>query len=429
MRARDAITPASLVVLAAGVAAYAYVVDRGTISDAERAARRGEAFPSFRVDQVSRVELDENGQSLVLERNRDSGASGWLITSPRKERADAAAVDSLLRELELARRLRDVPETDELGLGVPRVRGRMTLGPIEYRFALGADAVRPEGAAYMRVENEGAFVVGRTLKVQLLRGSDAYRDRVLVPYGASDTARVEVTAPAGGGSGFAIERRGTTFRVVGSGLRASRSAVDELFAALGDTRAETFLDDTEADKAMAGPSWRVALTPRTGERERIELRIGGDCPTPSEGIVVVRDRPSRVSACAPRTLRVALGSVAGSLIDSAPLFAHADEIEELRLEAVPPASGRVDLARKDRVWHERAPEERESRRQRDGIGERARNRSGERPRDRGEARHAPGPLRGRLARDNRPHGGRRVRGRRGRRRASRRPDLRAPQRR
>jgi hypothetical protein len=375
VRARDAVTPISLVVLAVGSAAYAYLVDRRTISDADRAARKGEVFPSFRVDQVARVELDQGGSSLVLERDADAGvgpasSSGWLITSPRRERADAAEVDTLLRELELAKRVRDVPEGEAVGLDAPRVRGQVTVGALEYRFALGGDAPRPEGAAYMRLDADKAFVVGRTLKVQLLRGADAYRDRALVPYGASDTARVEVRGAQPGDTGFAIERHGTTFRVVGSGLRASRATVDQLFAALGDTRAETFLDDAQADRAMTGAgagadhAWTVTVAPRSGDRAPIELHVGGRCPVPSEGIVVVRVVPSRgpgsrISACAPKTIALALEAAPAALTDTSPLFARTDEIEDLRLEATLPAARRVELARKDRGWHEREPEERD----------------------------------------------------------------------
>jgi hypothetical protein len=370
--------PVSLVVLAAGAAAYAYAVDRGTISDADRAARRGEAFPSFRVDRVSRIELDQAGQSLVLEREADGGpvgTSGWVITAPRRERADPAEVDTLLRELELARRLRDVAEEDAAGLSQPRIVGRVNVGSIEYRFVLGGDAPRPAGAAYMQLDGGRPFVVGRSLTVQLLRGFDAYRDRVLFPYGASDTARVDVTATGGSGSSFAIERRGATFRVVGSGVRASRAAVDQLFAAMGDTRAEAFLDDAQADAALKSAAWTVALTPRSGERAPVALRIGGKCPTQSEGVVVVKDGPPRIAVCAPATLALALQSVPGDLADTSPLFARADEIEELRLEAPPGTAHRIgrradstpalspyesiDLARKDRGWRERSPEERD----------------------------------------------------------------------
>ena len=78
MKARAAVTPIALLVLAAGAGAYAFLVDRGTVSDADRAARRRDVFPSFRVDEVSRIELDHGSEALVLERGSDAGAS-WTI--------------------------------------------------------------------------------------------------------------------------------------------------------------------------------------------------------------------------------------------------------------------------------------------------------------------------------------------------------------
>jgi hypothetical protein len=104
---------------------------------------------------VAREELDHAGESLVLERDRDAGpgsASRWVLTSPRRERANPAEVDALLRELELAKRVREVSDDEAAGLAAPRVRGRVQVGSIEYWFALGAAAPRPEGAAYMRLE-------------------------------------------------------------------------------------------------------------------------------------------------------------------------------------------------------------------------------------------------------------------------------------
>ena len=104
MNARSTVTSIALVVLAAATAAYAYLVDRGTVSDSDRAGRRTDVFPSFRVAEVTRVEIAHDSEpSLVLERDADAGgASSWTMTSPRHERADSAAVDMLLRELELA---------------------------------------------------------------------------------------------------------------------------------------------------------------------------------------------------------------------------------------------------------------------------------------------------------------------------------------
>jgi hypothetical protein len=356
MKARSAAMPVVLLVLAAAAAAYAYLVDRGTVSDADRAARRRDVFPSFRVDEVARLELEHGAEQLVLERSTDGGAGSlWTMTSPRNDRADAAAVDVLLRDLERATRLRDVDERDAVGLEAPRVRGTVRVGALEYRFALGADAPLPEGAAYMKLEGEGAFVVDRALKVQLLRGADDYRDRSIVPWGASGTARIE--ARSASGATFALERRGPTFRVAGRGLRAARATVDRILTALADARAETFLDDAEADRATARPEVEISVIPREAATGRVQLRIGGACPGAPGDVVVVRTEPSRLSACVTRSLVDALTASEDDVVDASPLFARPDEIEELRIEPVGRAGPRVDVARRGSGWHERSPQE------------------------------------------------------------------------
>jgi hypothetical protein len=365
VKLRDLVTPLALVLVAAGTAAYAYLVDREKVSDADRAARRTDVFPSFRVEEVSRLEITHGDESLVLERDAgagDGGAAGWRMKSPRSERADPSAVDMLLRELELATRLREVTTDDVAGLDAPRARGKVQVGALEYRFALGADAPRPEGAAYLHLEGEGTFVVGRSLKVQLLRGADAYRERALVPYGASGVARLEVRAASG--ASFALERAGATFRLPEEGVRASRAAVDALLTALGDARAETFLDDGTADRATERPAFTVRVVPRDGAHEGVELRVGGECPGQPGDVVVVRTAPSRVSACTAHSLVDALAVPASALVDASPFFAHADEMEELRLERVEGGQTgqgplRVEAVRRGTGWRERSPEDRD----------------------------------------------------------------------
>lgn len=371
MKPRAAATPIALLVVAAGTVAYAYFVDRGTASDADRAGRRQDVFPSFRVDHVSRMEIAQGSDGFVLERDPDSGpgtSAAWVL-SPREEYADPVAVDALLREFELATRLREVTPTAAMGLDAPRARGKVKIGALEYRFEVGADAPRPEGSAYMHVDGEPAFVVGRSLKVQLLRGADAYRDRTLVPLGAAETARLEVRGADG--RRFVLERHGASFDVAGAGLRVSRGAAARIFTALADARAESFLDDATANRLAAG-GIAVTLTPRDQNRPTLELRIGGACPGQPDDVAVVRATgPSRggagpatggvaspAAACTAKTLVEALGAPAESLVDWSPLYAHADEIEQLRLEAVP-AGLVVDLARKASGWYERAPEARD----------------------------------------------------------------------
>jgi hypothetical protein len=375
VRARSAATPILLVLLAACAAGYAYVVDRHAVSDADRALRQSDVFPSFRVEDVGRVELIHDRESTVLEREgagHTGSGGGWRIASPRQEGADAAAVDALLRELELAKRLRVVAANDAPGLDAPRVRGSVFVGPIRYVFVLGADARRPEGAAYMRLEGDATFVIGRSLKMQLLRGADAYRERALVPYGASEVGRLEVRA-LDGKAGFALERTGETFRVAGTGMRASRAAVDHIFAALADTRADSFVDDAQAvphvsgsagarsglDRAVAATPFEITLAARDAALPSVRFRIGGACADQPQDVLVVRETPTRVSACTAKTLVDAIDSTKDALLDDSPLFAHADEIEEVRLEPVEGEGPRVEIARRERVWRERTPEDKD----------------------------------------------------------------------
>jgi hypothetical protein len=350
-------TPAGLIVMATLGSAYAYLVDRGAVSDADRAARPSDVFPSFRLDEVRRVRLVHGPDELVLERQGDA-TSTWTVTSPgrpQKQAADPAAVDVLLRELELARRVRDMKNGQAAGLSNPRVRGQVTVGQLQYEFALGDDAKTPPGAAYMNLEGEGAFVVGSTLAVQLLRGADAYRERGIVPYGAGDVGRLEVRSPGGA---FSIERVGTTFRLGGpTGLRASRGAVDRLFGGLAEARADFFVDDADADRACTPPALTVTVTPQKATQPRVRFVVGAQCEGRPHDVMVARMDPTRTSACVAKEATDALGDASAEvLLDRGVFFARADEIEELSLAPASGSGPRVEIARRATGWRERLPE-------------------------------------------------------------------------
>jgi hypothetical protein len=353
-------TPIALVVLAAGAVSYAYLVDGRSVSDADRATRRRDVFPRFRVDEVQRVELEHGPDELVLERNADAGrqaSTSWTMTSRRHETADSSAVDMLLREMEFATRVRQVPEGSNLAqvaLAMPRVRGRVQVGALEYRFALGGDAPRPDGAAYMSIDGEGTFVIERSLKAQLLRGEEAYRDRMVVGLQPNQMARIEVHSPDG--RDFALERTGVSLHVGGSKLRASRSASDHLVASLVDARADSFLDHAAA--ARTTTALRVSVWPSEGAQVH-ELRIGGPCPGQPDDVVLLRTSPSPMEVCTAKTLLDALSRTSDSLVDDSALWARADEIEQIRLETIGNSGPVVEIARKANGWHERAPQDRD----------------------------------------------------------------------
>jgi hypothetical protein len=347
-------TPLALVAIAVTATAYAYLVDRGTMSDAERDAHAHEVFPTFRVDGVRRVDLTHGGETTTLERGPEPG-SMWEMSAPRREAADPSAVDSLLRDMEIGRRLRTVTEGTDLG--AVRVRGRVTIGGSVHVFSLAGDAPASGGGAYMTLDAERPFVVERSLKVQLLRTADAYRIRALVPYRRSEIARVEI---AGHGKAVVLQRAGDGFRLgAAGGLRASRDALDRIFGALADARADAFLADADADRAIGEGSARVTVIPGDSTKPTIELTLGPPCAAPPGHVVVARAGPLRTSACVAKDALAALEKPPTPLEDTAPLYAHADEVEEIDLRSTSPGGPSFDLARKGTGWYERSPESRE----------------------------------------------------------------------
>lgn len=343
--------PLVLVALALIGLAYAYFIDRGTVSDVDREARRLDVFPTFQVDLVSRLELTHGQEALVLER---VGAT-WRLTSPRSETADPSAVETLLRDLEMARRVRNVAK--ETPLGDVRVRGRITVGRMQYVFTVAGDAPSPRGGAYMTVIGEPPFVVEPAFKVQLLRTADSYRVRALVRYAESETQRIERTS---GAERLTLERVGGAFRVGGArGPRASRTAIEHVFGALADARAETFLDDTEASGATAHAMRAVSISPRDVTQPRVDITLGGSCPTPPGNVAFAITGSTRTTACVAKGTLDALDAPPEDFVDKGLIAARPDEIEELDLSSGSPEGLRLNLARRGSGWHLRAPQDRE----------------------------------------------------------------------
>ncbi|MCA9585221.1 MAG: DUF4340 domain-containing protein [Myxococcales bacterium] len=350
-----------LLVIAAGLAVFLWR-DRDRVTDGERARREGSVFGAWRGEQLSRVELTLTDESIVLERDLAKD-SPWRMVSPRKEPADQASVERLLIALEFAQEARKATPGPELGLDAPRARGTLTMGGLVIRFALGAPSPRPEGSAYMQVDGQAPVVVSKDFAETLLQASDAYRDRTVVPYLSLDLARFE-SRPKGL-PGFTLEHtEARSFRVVGSGVRASRAALDRVWGSLAEMRAEQFPKDVDAEKLLGEPEVVLVMTPKDGSKPTAELALGGSCPGHPAEIVVVRRRPSPLVACAPRTVLPGFRMGADVLVDRGAFTFHADEIEELRLERLhgPDAGAAprvIEIARRGTGFHLREPDDRD----------------------------------------------------------------------
>jgi hypothetical protein len=354
--------------------------DRDRVTEGERKRRENSVFVVWRRDELSKVTVVHDGETIVLERDRASkdkrgeGKEGlWRMTSPRAERADPVAVERLLTTLEFSTVARKVSDGAATGLDAPRASGTVEMGGLAVAFALGGSSPRPEGSSYFRVGDEPPIVVSKELADGLLAPSDTYRDRTVVPYLATELARFEAKHPAGG---MTLERIDDhSFRVAETGLLASRTAVDRLWASLAEMRAEAFPKDADVDRLTAHPVVSLKLTPKDGTKAPAELVIGEACPGHPNDVVILRKTPTRVAACAPGDVVGALVAGASSFVEKHPFTLRMDEIEELRLErsAAPapgddsgtagdagaPAPAAIEIARKGTGFHLRAPSDRD----------------------------------------------------------------------
>jgi len=362
VKLRRHIASLTAVALAAAVGVAA-LVDRGGISDRERNERDHDVFPAYRRGDIDSIEITHGKASFRIERRPDPGDAGdthWQMTTPVDERADPAAVDRFIGDLEFAGAIRKVdPRTIQevsKGFDDPEVRGTLSMKPLVYHFALGGPAPLPEGAAYFRVDGEGTYVVSKDFATSLRNGADAYREKSIVPYLSLDLASLEIQS---GATTLTLTRVDEiSFKIAKSGLRASRDGMDKIWGALAEAHAESFLSDGDADRAIGSSPIHVRMIPKDASKPRGEIAIGDTCPGHPEDVVLIRLSPTRKSACVPKGAVSGLLTPESSLIDHHLFASRADEVEEITFDRVP-ASFSVELARKGRGWHERKPQDRE----------------------------------------------------------------------
>jgi hypothetical protein len=348
------VTTIVLALLAIALGVYAYVVDRGSVTEGERRMRENNVFPAWRREDVTRIELSFANETFAVVRDSaDGGEKEWRMTSPRAEVPDASAVDHLVAALETASIVRRAPQGGSYGFDAPRARGTIAMGKVTYVFLLGAPAPTPEGASYLKLGADSIFVVSKSLTAELMKPSDAYRERTVPPYLSIDLARFEIVGH------FAIERADdVSFTLAGTGVRASRERLDIVWKAMAEMRAETFLRDDAGRSLAPATQLTIRMTPKDPARPAGEILVGGECPGQPESVVAIRRAPRPLVSCVPKGVLGLLSIEPVSLADTRLFAAHDDEIEELAIEA-PGGGAKIELARKGSGWRLRAPEERD----------------------------------------------------------------------
>jgi hypothetical protein len=329
------------------------LLTRDAPTTAEKDARASQLLTAYREEDVERIELRQGAKTAVVERGAD-GAS-WSLGGSAPELADAAAVERLLDGLGFATPVRKLgaAEPAPLGLTDPRatlvlsMRGRTT------RLSLGKSAPAPSGASYVGVSGDGitpfSAVVSRQVAALLETTADDLRDRNLVRLGASEL--MELGVERADASFRLVRAKGSSFHLDGAG-RARRDAVEPLFTALGELRAEPLLDVAVAERTRkSSPRTLIRLTPRDAKATKLVLELGGACPSGQGTLVIVRGTPARAGCMRDEVAR-AFDVGREALLDDTAFWARPDEVEALSIAR---ADRRLVLARSGTAFLLREP--------------------------------------------------------------------------
>ena len=342
--------------LAALGTAAAVVLTRERPTTDEIEARAENLLPIFRRDELTRISLvARGGGRFTLARAK--GSDDWTLEGDPPEPADGAVVDRLVGGLELATPLRRASDEDQknFGLDSPDVTVLLEMGALRYRLLLGKESPTPPSSRYAGVEDTGGkrstFVISKETVALLGSTRDDFRRRDLVGIGRHGIARLTLER---GGERLELVAAPIGFTLDGK-ERASRDALEPVFAALARLEARRFLALADAERARGGPAEIVVqISPRDQAEGGRTLELGGGCPgSAGETLAIVR-KPRVFAACVASDVLSPLRVDAAALADESPFVSRADEVERLSIER---GDRRLTLERRGTAFLLRAPAE------------------------------------------------------------------------
>ena len=271
-----------LFLLALGLSAYVFFIDRRagrTIPTASGALAR---FPTLEVTGFSSVELLRSNSVLRAERTNE----GWVLRLPAPYPAQTASIERLLGQV-----AKLVPSSyvsaQEVGAQPDALRAFGLDPPLATLTLTGHDhpvilrlggAVPGGGRIYLQlVGTEGVFVADSALLEALPASPDDWRDRVLLDLGSQPFDRLSLAA--GGRTVFEAVKDPTGRWQLRQPLsaRADGERIEGLVAQLQTVRVSGFVTDAPVvDRASLGlqpPATELSIGRGTNELARLE--VGG----------------------------------------------------------------------------------------------------------------------------------------------------------
>lgn len=281
-----------------------YLVDADLHADLRRslADYRGKRITEFNQADAVRVEvMGERPYTLVKTDGK------WMVDSPVKGRADAAAINNIVRaagNLAATEFVEDAPTSlRPFGLETPRLRIAVTTETKKprpqtqpattepaaqefetetktYRLAFGGTAGDKAFAKLDEASSPAVFQVASSVLDSLNVALEDVRDQQVV---AADTRRAQKITVASGSDAIELFQAGGKWQITGvegpgGTIDAEPAAVDDLLKALRELKATGFESTDSPAFGFSSPRAAIQLTVE-GQVEPVKLTVGGLTPS------------------------------------------------------------------------------------------------------------------------------------------------------
>ncbi len=351
-----------LFVIAAGVSAYLYFVERNR-PGTEEATRQAANVVNFDRDKIEGVVIQNGDDKIDIRKHGDK----WRLETPIKDQADASLVTNLLSELEnwqkdasiSAKEMEaDKSKLADYGLASPKLRLKLIGQGAPPEIFFGKDAAL-EGKMYVRFENsKETFLAKQSVKQTIDKKPEDFRDRKLTDLIMAQVARVVLKTPAGE---MELQKKGDHWDIVKPlHTRADDQKVSDMIAQVTTARIQQFVAGDSGDLhpyGLAEPRGSLTLfaqddksasrTDSSRGEQGQTLQIGS-VPEKEKEQVYVRFSPRAFVYTLPKKIEEILNNKPNDLRDRHLVRIDTKILDRLTIDA--PGKGKTVLARKDENW-------------------------------------------------------------------------------
>jgi hypothetical protein len=337
----------TLLLLALGLGAYVWFVDRKMPTTKEREEKKGRLF-EFDRDKITEIAIKAPEGKIDLTKD----GANWRVESPVKDRADSGVMSSLLTSIELARSESTIStdgkgvgkdQLKEFGLADPPTKLTLKVDGKQIHLLIGKDTAI-ENRVYAMIEgSKSVEVISNTLRTDISKKADDFRDKKLSDLSLGQIKKAVIKSPAGE---IEVEKKNDHWSLIRPlKARGDDGKVGDAISQALTARIESFVADTSklGEYGLEQPRGSLTLTVEGQDQPQV-LSLGGNPKDEKDkGKVYARLSSRDAVVLLPKSIENLLGTKPNDLRDKKLVQFNSDLVDRITIE--PAGREKLVLAR------------------------------------------------------------------------------------